>query len=80
MSIDDLLQSTGAPARPMVKTPPAGGAVVVALRTRPFLPTELEQAGETEPERGVEVEGGKDMVVKVQVKKVSLLTGLERRG
>lgn len=46
-------------------------AILVALRTRPFLPSEVEKAGERTLERGVEVKG-KDMIVKLNVKKVSL--------
>jgi len=44
-------------------------AVLVALRTRPFLPSEVEKAEDRALERGVEVKG-KDMIVKLSVKKV----------
>lgn len=75
MSIDDLPPSSGE------HTESTQGSVVVALRTRPFLPAELEHAGEEVPKRGVTVEGGKDMIVKLQVKKVSPLRGrTTRRG
>lgn len=43
--------------------------VVVALRTRSFLPSEVEKAGERTLQRGVEAKG-KDMIVKLSINKV----------
>ena len=70
MSIDDLLPTvTGVPKSS--EEGPSANIVVIALRTRPFLPSELDNVeDEPAPERGVYVEGGNTMVVKLQVKKV----------